>query len=48
MRTDALRGQLGTLFEMDSHYADAFTLIPGRCFRMVTDPEPLRRGQPTS
>ena len=29
------------------HYAEAFTLLPGRCFRMVNDPEPRRRGQPT-
>jgi hypothetical protein len=31
---------------MSTHYADSFTLIPGRCFRMATDPEPRRRGQP--
>ncbi len=31
---------------MSAHYAEAFTLSPGRCFRMVTDPEPRRRGQP--
>ena len=31
---------------MEAHYAEAFTLIPGRCFRMVTDPESRRRGQP--
>lgn len=30
-----------------AHYANAFTLIPGRCFRMIIDPDPLRRGQPT-
>jgi len=30
-----------------AHYAEAFTLLPGRCFRMVTDPEPRRQGQPT-
>ena len=29
------------------HYAEAFTLLPGRCFRMVKDPEPRRRGRPT-
>jgi hypothetical protein len=32
---------------MGAHYADSFILIPGRCFRMVTDPEPRRQGQPT-
>ncbi len=31
---------------VSSHYAECFTLIPGRCFRMVTDPEPRRRAQP--
>jgi len=29
-----------------AHFAESFTLTPGRCFRMVTDPEPRRRGQP--
>jgi hypothetical protein len=29
-----------------AHYADAFTILPGRCFRMVTDPEPRRLGHP--
>lgn len=32
---------------MATHYAEAFTVLPGRCFRMVTDPDPARRGQPT-
>ena len=32
---------------MISHYAECFTLLPGRCFRMVTDPEPQKRGQAT-
>jgi len=32
---------------MGAHYAEVFALLPGRCFRMVTDPEPRRRGQPT-
>jgi hypothetical protein len=31
---------------MGAHYADAFTIIPGRCFRMVHDPDPRHRGQP--
>ena len=32
---------------MSTHYAEAFTLIAGRRFRRVTDPEPPPRGQPT-
>jgi hypothetical protein len=32
---------------MDTHYAEGFTLLPGRAFRMVTDPDPRRHGQPT-
>jgi hypothetical protein len=32
---------------MADHYAEAFKVLSGHCFRMVTDPEPLRRGQPT-
>lgn len=32
---------------MNTYYAEAFTVFPGRCFRMVTDPELRRRGQPT-
>ena len=31
---------------MGSHYAEAFTLTPGRCFGLVADPEPRRQGQP--
>ncbi len=30
-----------------AHYAECFTLLPGRCFRMVTDPEPRKRGHAT-
>jgi len=41
-----LRAALGHAAQM-AHYAEAFTLLPGRCFRMVTDPEPPRQGQPT-
>jgi len=35
------------LLGMAPHYAEAFTLLPGRHFGMVTDPEPRRQGQPT-
>jgi len=31
---------------MASHYAEAFTLLSGRCFRMATDPEPRRPLRP--
>jgi len=32
---------------MADHYAECFSLTPGRCFRMIVSPEPRKRGQPT-
>jgi hypothetical protein len=44
--TGSSRRHIGPPVPTD-HYAESFTLTPGCHFRMVTIPEPSKRGQPT-